>query len=871
MILRKQPYIVIILLIGFCSAFSQTRVIDSLEDKLSGSLGTAKVDVLNQLTYECINRDSMKVREYFNESLALAKQLGYQKGVGRAFTYKGVALYLAGEFIDGRYNLRKGLNLAIESNDRSNEGYSLLQLGNSFVNQGQADSALFFYQRSYGVLKDSSNAVNLSKLYSNMSLAYGLRSDFNREKQYIRRSLEIREKMGDKTLITDALILLADMNIREGNLTLADRNLDKAEVLLVSNPEDQENLNDWRHQKALMLLHKNKYQEALVLFDSAISYYSRASLLKNYVVLQSDLGKIFNNRGEYGIALKCFEDGLKVAESKGYDVEIADINLQIGWAYLNLGELDQSVELAKQTLLWGEKNNIPSRIGDALILSGINFCELKDFEKSKKCFDRALSIRKQLKDNAKISQAYENLGYLERSRGNYNASINYYQTSLVFADSAAYNLGKIWSMYGLGQSNRKLGRLDVALKYLDLAEVLARANNAKEALAYIYREKRELYKSGGDYKQAVYYSERSFELRDSLSHSSLGNRFASLQRYQEIRQKEREIRALSEEKKLAQARLLLQGQTLEKQYYLIFFAVALIMLLGALAFVYARFYFRVKRLNVAINQQKDEIQIQSSYIHQLNKNLEAIVAEKTKDIQTTNQELIKQNNELLQFSYTVSHNLRGPVARLLGLTNIMQYAKSAEERNQMVDRIRQASRDLDATLKDVSKVIDVTNDLHQSNEWVSLHEEWAKSNSALEEVMKDSFRISADFENADKLFTLKAFIQSVFFNLLSNAIKYRSDERDLEVCAFSRKENGNIIIEVKDNGLGMDVDRYKDSVFKLFKRFHTHVEGRGLGLYLVKTQVEALNGTVEILSQVGKGTLFVITLPQTHVDSGKLT
>ncbi len=859
--LRKESYIFSVLLLGSCTAFSQTRVIDSLEQRLSSSSGITKVDILNQLTYEYINRDSIKVTQYFNEALSLAEQLEYQKGIGRAYTYKGVSLYLAGEFSDGRVNLWKGLNLAIRSRDRVNEGYSLLQFGNSFVNQGQIDSALVFYERAYEILQDSSNAINLSKLYCNISIAYGLRSDFSLEKQYLLKALEIREKLGDKTLISDALILLASVNIKEGNLDLANKNLDRANELLLSNPEDQENLNDWRHQKALILLHNNRYEEALILFDSAISYYSRKALLKSYVALQSDLGKIFNDRGEYGIALKCFEDGLKVAETRGYELEIADINLQIAWAYLNLGELDQLMELATQTLLWAEKNNIPSRIADALILRGMAFCELKDYENSKKCFDRALSIRSQLKDNAKISQSYEKLGYLEHSRGNYNASIDYYHTSLRFADSAAYQLGKVWSIYGLGQANRKLGRLKIALEFLERSEALAKENNSREALAYIYREKRELYKSQENFKQALYYLERSFELRDSLSHSSVGNRFGSLQRYQEIRQKEQEIRSLSQEKRLAQERLLLQAEKLDQQYYLILLAVALIMLLGALAFVYARFYFRLRRLNLAINQQKEELQTQSNYISQLNKNLEGLVAEKTIDLQKTNRELIKQNNDLLQFSYTVSHNFRGPVARLLGLTNMIQYSKNLEEIHQIVDYIRQASKDLDNTLGDVSKVIDIKNDLHQSNEWVSLQEEWSKSNSALKEVMKDSFSISADFENADKLFTIKAFIQSVFYNLLSNAIKYRSDERDLEVVACCRKENGNVVIEVSDNGLGIDVDRYKDSVFKLFKRFHTHVEGRGLGLYLVKSQVEALNGTIEISSELGKGTHFKITIP----------
>ena len=74
-------------------------------------------------------------------------------------------------------------------------------------------------------------------------------------------------------------------------------------------------------------------------------------------------------------------------------------------------------------------------------------------------------------------------------------------------------------------------------------------------------------------------------------------------------------------------------------------------------------------------------------------------------------------------------------------------------------------------------------------------------------------------------------------------------------------EDVSLVIEISDNGLGIDLNKYEDSIFKLFKRFHTHVEGRGLGLFLVKSQIEALQGSLEIQSVVDRGTCFKITIP----------
>jgi tetratricopeptide (TPR) repeat protein len=173
------------------------------------------------------------------------------------------------------------------------------------------------------------------------------------------------------------------------------------------------------------------------------------------------------------------------------------------------------------------------------------------FDQSNECFGKALSIRKQLKDYAKISEAYENLGYMELKRGNYKTSLLYYNKSLPPAESANYQLGKAWSLYGLGRVNVKLGQFQKALDYFDLAEKKAIEINAKEALTDIYREKTDLFKAQRKFEQSLHYSQLGFALYDSLHRSAVGQRFGSLQRFQEIKQKEREIESLGKEKELA--------------------------------------------------------------------------------------------------------------------------------------------------------------------------------------------------------------------------------------------------------------------------------------------------------------------------------
>ncbi|MBL7870359.1 MAG: HAMP domain-containing histidine kinase [Cyclobacteriaceae bacterium] len=252
-----------------------------------------------------------------------------------------------------------------------------------------------------------------------------------------------------------------------------------------------------------------------------------------------------------------------------------------------------------------------------------------------------------------------------------------------------------------------------------------------------------------------------------------------------------------------------------------------------------------------------------------NQRLEETVKEKSAALMRTNQELVRHNNELRQFSYTISHNLRGPVARLLGLTDLMGRPLTHEERDEIALMIQRSGHELDGVLRDLSLIIDIRNDLYQVREKISFQEEWQKTVSMLQDQIRPDYNIVVDFENAPVVFSLRAMIQSILFNLLSNAIKYRDPERPLRVSIKTNTlPDNNIVLQVIDNGLGFNIENQRENLFKLYRRFHTHVDGKGLGLYLVKTQVDTLGGKIDVESEVNHGTTFTITLP-TPPDTSK--
>ena len=169
-------------------------------------------------------------------------------------------------------------------------------------------------------------------------------------------------------------------------------------------------------------------------------------------------------------------------------------------------------------------------------------------------------------------------------------------------------------------------------------------------------------------------------------------------------------------------------------------------------------------------------------------------------------------------------------------------------------------------VNDLIRILELRNEPHRYREVVNLNEEWRQTRGLFNDSLYGDEEIVTNFAFS-KIVTVRSILQDILFNLLSNAIKFRSPERTLKVMATSRNVNGNVILEIVDNGLGFDIDLHQEKLFKLYRRFHAHVGGRGLGLYLVKTQVEVLQGSVEVTSQPNQGSMFRVILPLTFDES----
>lgn len=215
------------------------------------------------------------------------------------------------------------------------------------------------------------------------------------------------------------------------------------------------------------------------------------------------------------------------------------------------------------------------------------------------------------------------------------------------------------------------------------------------------------------------------------------------------------------------------------------------------------------------------------------------------------EDLVSRNRDLEQFSYIVSHNLRAPVANILGISNLIQSLNLISTEKELVSGLTQSALGLDIVIKDLNYILQKKREVNENKVRVKFDEIVAGIKSNISSwISQEKVAFKTDFSAKDEMFTIKSYVFSIFYNLINNSIKYKHPEIEIK----SNLQEKGFRIVFRDNGLGIDLDKRGDQVFGLYKRFHFHTEGKGMGLYMVKTQLESLGGKVSIKSEVNVGT-----------------
>ncbi|QNH60792.1 sensor histidine kinase [Hymenobacter sediminicola] len=275
----------------------------------------------------------------------------------------------------------------------------------------------------------------------------------------------------------------------------------------------------------------------------------------------------------------------------------------------------------------------------------------------------------------------------------------------------------------------------------------------------------------------------------------------------------------------------------------------------------ARYHQELQGVNQQLRESVEELTDARQQIHLQN----TLLTKANTELATSNQQLARTNADLDNFVYAASHDLRQPVHNLRGLFEELQRSATVEdpEADQLWRLLDNSLQALSTTITDLAAVVQVARQPGElTAEPVAVEELTADVLQSLQpQLLAAQAHVATDFSRLPEVTYVRSSLRTVLVNLLSNAIKYRHPDRPARIRVSTYRAGGQPVLEVSDNGLGMDLQLHGPELFHLFRRFHPHAgEGTGVGLFLINRLVRAQDGHIEVESQENVGTTFRLFL-----------
>ncbi|NER14450.1 PAS domain-containing protein [Leptobacterium flavescens] len=221
--------------------------------------------------------------------------------------------------------------------------------------------------------------------------------------------------------------------------------------------------------------------------------------------------------------------------------------------------------------------------------------------------------------------------------------------------------------------------------------------------------------------------------------------------------------------------------------------------------------------------------------------------------------IASQNSRLYNFAHIVSHNLRSHSSNLELVSELFKGTNDPAEKDELFNTVTEISYSLNKTIEHLNEVAAIHTRINKKMERVQLSKTLQLVMASIKQiVMQEKAIIESDFSEVDELTYIPAYLESIMLNLITNAIKYKHPDRIPHIKIRSYRKGEKIRMEVSDNGIGIDLETFGSKIFGMYKTFHQADNAVGIGLFLTKNQIESLNGSIDVQSEVGTGTTFII-------------
>lgn len=590
-------------------------------------------------------------------------------------------------------------------------------------------------------------------------------------------------------------------------------------------------------------------------------------------------------------SIDIFTEVLPIAKRNRYTDEYKKILNSLALAYTFKAEYDKALEYNFQSLVLRESEGNKAEISITLNNIGLVYFKLRNYEGALEYFNRCVTLKQEVGDTTNLDRTYLNLGLCYLHLKKFVEAKNYTLKALAFCGSNCDDEIIMMGEYGLGESAYWLGELDeadihlkkslalarqtgdkrwqaenlvylsevsikrkeydLAIASLNEADTIAKVAGYNQLLIDVYKQLSEVYHRTEDFKNASFYQKKLILLSDSLIGQELVKNIGKIQANYE----ERENIATIASKEV----LLNQQRNLNISFFVIF-------LLAALLVLVLQFGNRnIKRVNAKLSEAKEVIQKQNAELENKNRELDIEVDKKTLDLARANQSLKQVNDELDNFIYKTSHDIRGPLASLKGMCNVALM--------DVTDPVAlEYLRKLDATAERLNSILTRLVIINQiNNSKINIQKIDFKSivNDVLmlekKKGLPPDLKIHTEIDPAAKIDSDRELVRIVLENLIDNAIKFYNDSERVDSFMnihISRVENDGVKVRVVDNGIGIS-ESSPSKLFQMFSRASERSETGGIGLYITKTATEKIGGKVGLLTTPEGYTEFYVIFPVT--------
>ena len=572
-------------------------------------------------------------------------------------------------------------------------------------------------------------------------------------------------------------------------------------------------------------------------------------LLNNLAIAHGDFAN-------YDKALDYHFQSLQLRQLEGNALDISISLNNIGVIYSFLQDYENALKYFVQSKDLKEENNISHDLDRAYINIALANFNLKKYDEALRDITKVFEVCEDECNDEVLVEAHYAMARIMQKKGQLNKAKGELDKTIALAREIGSRMyeSQALSLRAAVQLNE--GRPNKALRALDESQSVLEGTNLRDQILNNYLLYVSIYNSMGDYKAASEYQQKYIELNKEIYSGDLIKNISRIQTEFEERENIKTIAAKDQV-------LALQQEVIVRQKTQYAFIITITVLTLGFGLVMYRANRKQQRINRELAAAQKTIQWQNGQLSKANLELEKEVEERTVELVEANESLTKVNDELDNFIYKTSHDIRGPLASLKGICNVAMMDVKDKMALDYFDKLDASAARLNAIL---SRLL-IINQINHS----ILKAELIDFNAQIEEVLElerkkglpKKMDISSHVDPGLRCMSDKELTGIILENLIDNAIKFHnySDRVNPFVRVEITSKGDQVLLSVVDNGIGVD-EKNKNEIFKLFVRATDRSDTGGIGLYLSKLATLKLGGDITVSKSMEGYTVFKVLLPQ---------